>query len=132
MINNLLNKTVAILGLGKTGMAVARELKLRGVHVIGWDDKEELRKEALKIKISVQDLKTIDFSTVELLIISPGIPHTYPTPHPIAKLAKEHGVRIISDIELFVSSYKDAKYIGITGTNGKSTTTALISHIKGK
>lgn len=129
MINNLLNKTVAILGLGKTGMAVARELKLRGVHVIGWDDKEELRKEALKIKISVQDLKTIDFSTVELLIISPGIPHTYPTPHPIAKLAKEHGVRIISDIELFVSSYKDAKYIGITGTNGKSTTTALIYHI---
>ena len=129
MINNLLNKTVAILGLGKTGMAVARELKIRGVHVIGWDDKEELRQEAKKINVLIQDLKTVDFSKVELLIISPGIPHTYPAPHPVAKLAKDNGVRIISDIELFVSSYKDAKYIGITGTNGKSTTTALIYHI---
>ncbi len=129
MINNLLNKTVAILGLGKTGMAVARELKIRGVHVIAWDDKEELRKEAMSLNVSIQDLRTVDFSNVELLVISPGIPHTYPAPHPVAKLAKEHGVRIISDIELFVSSYKDAKYIGITGTNGKSTTTALIYHI---
>ncbi|MBR1544503.1 MAG: UDP-N-acetylmuramoyl-L-alanine--D-glutamate ligase [Alphaproteobacteria bacterium] len=129
MINKLLNKTVAILGLGKTGMAVARELKIRGVHVIGWDDKEELRKEASKIKVVIQDLKTVDFSTVDLLIISPGIPHTYPEPHPVAKMAKEHGVRIISDVELFVSSYKDAHYIGVTGTNGKSTTTALIYRI---
>ncbi|MCR5506484.1 MAG: UDP-N-acetylmuramoyl-L-alanine--D-glutamate ligase [bacterium] len=129
MINKLLNKTVAILGFGKTGMAVARELKLRGVHVIGWDDKESLRREASKLKVVVQDLKTADFSKIDLLIISPGIPHTYPAPHPVAKLAKEHGVRIVSDIELFVSSYKDANYIGITGTNGKSTTTALIYHI---
>ena len=129
MINKLLNKTVAILGLGKTGMAVARELKVRGVHVIGWDDKEELRKKAAELNVLIQDLKTVDFSKIELLIISPGIPHTYPTPHPVAKLAKEHNVKIISDIELFVSSYKDAKYIGITGTNGKSTTTALIYHV---
>lgn len=129
MINNLLNKTVAILGLGKTGMAVARELKQRGVHVIAWDDKENLRKEAEKLQVAIKDLRLVDFSTVELLVISPGIPHTYPEPHPVAKLAKENNVRIISDIELFVSTYKDAKYIGITGTNGKSTTTALIHHI---
>lgn len=129
MINNLLNKTVAILGLGKTGMAVARELKCRGVHVIGWDEKEELRAEAQKLQVVVQDLRFVDFSKVELLIISPGIPHTYPAPHPVAQLAKDNGVPIISDIELFISTYKDAKYIGITGTNGKSTTTALIYHI---
>ena len=120
---------VAILGLGKTGMAVARELKQRGVHVIGWDDKESLRKEAINLQVSIQNLMLVDFSKVELLIISPGIAHTYPTPHPVAQLAKDNGVKIISDIELFVSTYKDAKYIGITGTNGKSTTTALIYHI---
>ena len=129
MINNLLNKTVAILGLGRTGMAVARELKIRGVHVIGWDDKEELRKEAAKLNVLIQDLKSVDFSKVELLVISPGIPHTYPTPHPVAKLAKDNNVPIVSDIELFVSSYKNTNYIGITGTNGKSTTTALVYHI---
>lgn len=129
MINNLLNKTVAILGLGKTGMAVARELKLRGVHVIAWDDKEALRKEALNLQVSIQDLRLVDFSKVELLVISPGIAHTYPAPHPVAQLAKDNGVRIVSDIELFVSTYNNAKYIGITGTNGKSTTTALTYHI---
>ena len=84
MINGLLNKTVAVFGLGKTGMAVARELKLRGVHVIGWDDKEALRNEATKLKVSVQDLRYVDFSTVDILVISPGIPHTYPAPHPVA------------------------------------------------
>lgn len=129
MINNLLNKTVAILGLGKTGMAVARELKLRGVHVIAWDDKEVLRKEAEGLHVTIKDLRNVDFSDVELLVISPGIPHTYPEPHPVAKLAKESGVKIVSDVELFVSTYKKAKYIGITGTNGKSTTTALVYHI---
>ena len=129
MINNLLNKTVAILGLGKTGMAVARELKLRGVHVIAWDDKEVLRKEAEGLHVTIKDLRNVDFSDVELLVISPGIPHTYPEPHPVAKLAKESGVKIVSDVELFVSTYKNAKYIGITGTNGKSTTTALVYHI---
>ena len=71
----------------------------------------------------------IVLKTVELLIISPGIPHTYPAPHPVAKLAKEHNVRIISDIELFVSTYTDAKYIGITGTNGKTTMTNVIKKI---
>ena len=109
MINNLLNKTVAILGLGKTGMAIARELKKRGVHVIGWDEKESLRDEASSLQVTIQDLKLVDFSKIELLIISPGIPHTYPAPHPVAKIAKDHGVKIISDIELFVSTYKDAK-----------------------
>ncbi len=129
MINNLLNKTVAILGLGKTGMAVARELKQRGIHVIGWDDKESLRKEAESLQVTIQDLKLVDFSKVDILLISPGIPHTYPAPHPVAQLAKDNGIKIISDIELFVSTYTEAKYIGITGTNGKSTTTALIYHI---
>lgn len=129
MINNLMNKTVAVLGLGKSGMAVVRELKKRCVHVIAWDNKEELRKEASNFGAKIQDLMSVDFSSVELLVISPGIPHTYPVPHPVALKAKEAGVKIIDDVELFVSTYKKANYIGVTGTNGKSTTTALIYHI---
>lgn len=129
MINNLLNKTVAVFGLGKSGMAVVRELKQRGIHVIAWDAKEELRKKALGFGATIQDLMTVDFSNVEFLVISPGIPHSHPAPHPIAQRAKDANVKILDDIELFCSTYKDTHYIGITGTNGKSTTTALIHHI---
>jgi UDP-N-acetylmuramoylalanine--D-glutamate ligase len=129
MINNLLSKTVAILGLGKSGMAILRELKKRGVHVIAWDDKEDLRKEASSFGAKIQDLTTLDFSNVEFLVISPAIPHTYPTPNPVVLKAKEAGIKIIDDVEVFVSTYNKSHYIGITGTNGKSTTTALIYHI---
>ena len=129
MINSLLNKTVAILGLARSGMAAARELKQRGVHVIAWDEKDDLRRQAAELGALVQNLAETDFSDVEFLILSPGIPHTHPAPHPAADKAKKAGVKIISDIELFMSTYRDAKYIGITGTNGKSTTSALIHHI---
>lgn len=129
MINSLLNKTVAILGLARSGMAAARELRLRGVHVVAWDAKEEPRRQAAQMGVAVQDLLTVDFSRVEFLVISPGIAHTHPAPHPVADKAARAGVKIISDMELFMSTYRDAKYIGVTGTNGKSTTTALIHHI---
>ena len=129
MINHLLNKTVAILGLGKSGMSVARELKKRGVYVIAWDDNKILQEKAIEQQIYVKDLRTINFTDVEFLIISPGIPHTYPKPHEIVGMTKEKNVKIISDIELFINTYTKANYIGITGTNGKSTTTALIYHI---
>ena len=129
MINNLLNKTVAVLGLGKSGMAVVRELKQRGIHVIAWDEKEDLRTKAASFGATIQDLMSVDFSDVEFLVISPGIAHTYPAPHPIAQRAKDANVKILDDIELFCSTYKNSHYIGITGTNGKSTTTALVYHI---
>ncbi|MDR1009280.1 MAG: UDP-N-acetylmuramoyl-L-alanine--D-glutamate ligase [Rickettsiales bacterium] len=129
MINNLLNKTIAILGLGKSGMSVLKALKQRGVHVIAWDDKEELRREAAATGARVADLRLENFGGIEYLVISPGIAHTYPEPHPVAAKAKAAGTPIIDDLELFVSTYTDANYIGITGTNGKSTTVALIYHI---
>jgi UDP-N-acetylmuramoylalanine--D-glutamate ligase len=62
-------------------------------------------------------------------VLSPGIPHTYPTPHPIAALARNASIEIIGDIELLARSCREARYVGVTGTNGKSTTTALIGHI---
>jgi UDP-N-acetylmuramoylalanine--D-glutamate ligase len=63
------------------------------------------------------------------LILSPGIPHTHPEPHPAAQLARQHDVEIIGDIELLVRTMPSAKIIAITGTNGKSTTTALLGHV---
>ena len=95
MINHLLNKTVVILGLGKSGLSTARELKKRGVHVIAWDDNIDAQNKAKELQIKIQNLNSIDFSVVEFLVISPGIPHTYPQPHPMVKLAKQNNVKII-------------------------------------
>lgn len=129
MINNMLNKTVAVFGLGKSGMALVRELKQRGIHIIAWDTNPDKQEQALSYGAVVKNLIDIDFSSVDFLVISPGIPHTYPKPHIIAQKAKDAGVKIIDDIELFVSTYNKSHYIGITGSNGKSTTSALVYHI---
>ncbi len=128
-LNNLLGKNIAILGLGKSGMSAAKELKKHNINVIAWDAKTGLQEEAKKFDVKIQDLEAVDFNTIDILITSPSIPQVFPKPHPVIKLAKEHNVPVISDIELFINTYNRANYIGITGTNGKSTTTALIYHI---
>ena len=128
-LNNLLDKTIAILGLGKSGMSAAKELKKHNINVIAWDAKTNLQEEAKKFGVKIQDLEAVDFNTIDILITSPSIPQVFPKPHPVIKLAKDHNVPVISDIELFINTYNQANYIGITGTNGKSTTTALIYHI---
>src|SRR5262249_23937596 len=66
---------------------------------------------------------------LKALVLSPGVPLTHPAPHPVVALAKKHRVPVTGDIELLCRQQPDAKYIGITGTNGKSTTTTLIGHI---
>ena len=125
MIDRLLGKSVAVLGLGKSGMSVVRELRRRGVHIIAWDDKENLRLEALRLGAEVRNLEGLEWGGVEFLVLSPSISHK----NPIYREAEASGARIISDIELFVASNTKSHYIGITGTNGKSTTAALITHI---
>ena len=129
MINSLLNKTIAVFGLGKSGMSALKALKQRGVHVLAWDDREDLRREAASCGARVADLRLEDFKGVSYLVISPGIPPSFPEPHPVAAKAKAAGVPIIDDLELFVSTYAKAGYIGVTGTNGKSTVAALVYHI---
>ena len=126
---NLFGKTVAIYGLSKTGLAVANALKQRGVYVIAWDDNKDTQILATKNNIILKNLHDCDFNDIDYLIWSPGIPHTLPKPNPIAIKAKNAGVEIISDIEVFINLFPDYKYIGITGTNGKSTVTGLIYHI---
>ena len=120
---------VAVLGLGKSGLSAARTLRDGGAEVWAWDDNEDRRAVARERDIPLVDLTTCDWRELTSLILSPGIPHTHPEPHPVARLAKEHGCEIIGDIELLARAQRDASYLGVTGTNGKSTTTALIGHI---
>ncbi|HEY0833563.1 MAG TPA: UDP-N-acetylmuramoyl-L-alanine--D-glutamate ligase [Azospirillum sp.] len=120
---------VAVMGLGKSGLATARALKESGAEVWAWDDSPAKRAEAEAEGIRTVDLTTADLSDLTTVVWSPGIPHTHPKPHPVADRARAANLEIVCDIELLARSERDAAYVGITGTNGKSTTTALIGHI---
>lgn len=120
---------VAVLGLGKSGLVAARALRDSGADVWAWDDSADKRAAARAEGIKLVDLNACDWGELTTLVISPGIPHTFPKPHPVAARANAHGAEIIGDIELLARTQREANYIGITGTNGKSTTTALIGHV---
>ncbi len=120
---------VAVLGLARSGLAAAEALAASGAEVWAWDDDAAKRARAEARGISCRDLAEVDFGRVLFLVMSPGIPHTHPTPHPAAARAKQAGVLLTSDIELLGRACPDALYVGITGTNGKSTTTTLVGHM---
>jgi UDP-N-acetylmuramoylalanine--D-glutamate ligase len=117
-------RPVAVLGLGKSGLVAARALAASGAEVWAWDDDDARRRELATI-----DLYHCDWSRPSALVISPGIPHRHPKPHPVAALAEAHGCPIVGEVELLFRAQPRATYVGITGTNGKSTTTALIGHL---
>ena len=119
-------RTLAVLGLGKSGSSAARALSEAGATVLAWDDKPETREAS---GLTLTDLTQHDLKGVDALVISPGIPHSFPEPHPVAAKAKAAHIPLICDVELLCQSCPDADFIAITGTNGKSTTTALIAHI---
>jgi UDP-N-acetylmuramoylalanine--D-glutamate ligase len=128
-------KRVAVFGLGRTGLTAARALQAGGAEVALWDETIEAREKALTQGFEVVDLKTADWSTFAALMQSPGVPLTHPKPHWTVEMANAAGVEILGDIELFARtvnaapSHKRPKVVAITGTNGKSTTTALLGHI---
>ena len=121
--------TVAVLGLGKSGLSAARALQAGGAEVWAWDDNEDSRKRAADEGLPIVDLQSCDWAQPISLVLSPGIPHSFPAPHPVTDLARHKGCEIISDIELLARAQRGVRFVGITGTNGKSTTTALIGHI---
>jgi len=117
-------RPVAVLGLGKSGLVAARALAASGAEVWAWDDDA-----AKRAAIATTDLYACDWSKPSALVLSPGIPHEFPKPHAIAARAKAARVPIIGEVELLFRAQPKATYVGITGTNGKSTTTALIGHL---
>ena len=126
-------KTVALFGLGGSGLATALALSAGGADVIAWDDSAASVENASSAGIRTGDLRNLDWQAVDALVLSPGVPLTHPKPHWSAELARAAGVEIIGDVELFARERRahapDCPFVAITGTNGKSTTTALIAHI---
>lgn len=119
------NKNIAVFGLGITGISVVNALVRSGANVYAWDDRNISKISGVNF---VHPSKW-DWKAMGALILSPGVPLKYPEPHEIVLMAQESGCRIACDIDLLYESQPQAKFIGITGTNGKSTTTSLIHHI---
>jgi UDP-N-acetylmuramoylalanine--D-glutamate ligase len=132
-VTTLSGKKVALFGLGGSGFATARALAAGGADVTAWDDNPDSVAKAAAEGIRTADLHGIDWSAQALFVLSPGVPLTHPKPHWTVDLAHAAGVEIVGDVELFVRERRahapDCPFIAITGTNGKSTTTALIAHI---
>jgi len=128
-VPQLNGKRVAVMGLGKSGTSAARMLSESGAVVVAWDDNEAARKTAAAEGVAIQNLTELNFAGLDLILWSPGIPHTHPKPHPVAEKARAAGVPLVCDVELLALAQPNARFVGITGTNGKSTTTTLIAHI---
>lgn len=122
------NKPVAVFGLGLSGLSAVRALVNAGISVIAYDDKEENRDKAQQLGAVIEDLTAIPLEGYACLVLAPGVPYTF-EPHPVVVNAQKYNVEIIGDIELFYRCGHNIKTIGITGTNGKSTTTALMTHV---
>lgn len=122
---SLKGKTVAVFGLGRAGTGAINALKASDANVLAWDDNEA----AAKAIPEGKHYNEWPWEKLACLVLSPGVPFTHPKPHAVVELAKKHGVEVVCDIELLARAEKEATFIGITGTNGKSTTTALIGHI---
>ena len=125
------NRKVALFGLARSGLACAEALRLGGAEVFAWDDSDAAVEAAKSAKLPVTDLHGVDFKTLDCLVLSPGVPLTHPEPHWTVMKANSAAIEIIGDTEVFQREIRGtgARIVAITGTNGKSTTTALTGHI---
>ena len=132
-ITTFAGRRVAVFGLGGSGLASARALVAGGADVVAGDDSADTLSKAAAAGIATADFHHIDWSKVAALVLAPGVPLTHPAPHWVVGLARSAAVEVIGDIELFCRERRrlapDSPFIAITGTNGKSTTTALIAHL---
>ncbi len=132
-VTSFAGKTVAVFGLGGSGMASCHALKAGGAEVIAGDDSADNVAKAAKAGFITADLRTVSWANFSALVLTPGVPLTHPAPHWSVVAAQQAGVEVIGDIELFCRERRryapDAPLVAITGTNGKSTTTALIAHL---
>jgi UDP-N-acetylmuramoylalanine--D-glutamate ligase len=132
-ITTFAGKKVAVFGLGGSGLVSASALLAGGADVVGYDDNEESVANANAAGIPTADLRVADWSRIAALVLAPGVPLTHPAPHWIVRLAQQASVPVIGDIELFCRERAQiapsSPFVAITGTNGKSTTTALVAHL---
>ena len=125
---------VAVLGLGRSGLAAAYALEEGGATVVCWDDNEPARSKADQLGLDVVDLTRHGaLEGAACLVVSPGIPHLYPEPHPVIAAAMQAGIPVDNDVGRFFRSFATAEWdrfetaprvVAITGSNGKSTTSA--------
>jgi UDP-N-acetylmuramoylalanine--D-glutamate ligase len=119
---------VVVMGLGKSGLTAAAALKKGGARVSVWDDNAATRKAAVAEGWELLSEKT-KLTGVHTVVWSPGVPHTLPKPHTLAVQAREASIPLVCDVDLLLAAQTDAAVVAITGTNGKSTTTALTGHL---
>lgn len=129
-------RRVGVLGLGRSGLAAARALRAAEAIPVCWDDGEAARDAAVAEGFEVADLtKANAWGDIPLLVVSPGVPHLYPAPHPAIIAAQAAGALVDNDVSLFFRAIgmtgAEVRVVCVTGSNGKSTTTALINHILG-
>lgn len=127
-VPSLAGKRIVVMGLGKSGTATARALAASGARVTAWDDKDSARDAATAEGVAVAEP---DLAGVDLVVWSPGIPHTHPADkaHPLAARARAAGIPMVCDVELLARAKPDNPVLTVTGTNGKSTTTTLLAHV---
>ncbi|PTW58810.1 UDP-N-acetylmuramoylalanine--D-glutamate ligase [Breoghania corrubedonensis] len=139
-VTSFAGRSVALFGLGGSGLATARALMAGGAHVFAWDDAAPSREKAQAAGIALTDLSAADWSTFDCLVLAPGVPLTHPEPHWTVRAANDANIEIIGDLELFARERRvrpgigggagnDCPFIAVTGTNGKSTTVSLITHL---
>ena len=126
-------KHAAVFGLGGSGFVTAQALAAGGARVSVWDDNEHAREKARAAGLRIENLAAADWRNFDSLVLSPGVPLTHPAPHWTVLKARQAGIEIIGDIELFCREREKiapaSPFVAITGTNGKSTTTALVAHL---
>ncbi|MGH6855060.1 MAG: UDP-N-acetylmuramoyl-L-alanine--D-glutamate ligase [Aestuariivirga sp.] len=122
---------MGVFGLARSGTAVIEALRLGGAEVFAWDDSAPVVDKARAAGLAIADLRKLDFATLDALVLSPGVPLTHPEPHWTVRQAKQAGIEIIGDTEVFQREVEGsgASIVAITGTNGKSTTAALTGHL---
>ena len=132
-VTTFAGKKVAVFGLGGSGLASCHALKAGGAEVVACDDAADKIGEAARAGFATADLRRIDWTKMAALLLAPGVPLTHPAPHWSVGFARAAGVEVIGDIELFCRERRrhapQAPFVAVTGTNGKSTTTALTAHL---
>lgn len=127
------DQKIAVFGLGRSGIVTCEALRAGGAEIAAWDDTAAARDEAAAAGIPIVDLRDQAWSEFASLVLAPGVPLTHPAPHWTVECARSNGTEVIGDIELFCRERRkirpECAFVAITGTNGKSTTTALVAHV---